>query len=325
MKKALFIASAVAILLLSCTKQEEMGLVNSTNTLIVKAGIAATKAVISGSVFPNGSSIGVQVRKTGEFNYQAGTMTNIMYTFNSATSTWATTTPLYLTNTLGEVYAYYPYVSVGDNLSQFNTIPVTLEALATTGDETDYMYATPLTGVNSVSNAAEKNKASLVMNHAFTQVSFYIYKNNYSGTGTITQFKIEDAVATNFVKTSSPSMTMSIENGDLVGGSKGIITRTLAVPVTITNIPPDGTLSVLKTQVNATTIVVPTAIMAIGDIKFTFTIDGETYTATNTTSTSWLKGKQYIYTAKLDGTGLIILSAIITDWDTQPGDLIDIK
>ncbi|OFZ07499.1 MAG: hypothetical protein A2322_06080 [Bacteroidetes bacterium RIFOXYB2_FULL_39_7] len=187
------------------------------------------------------------------------------------------------------------------------------------------MYATPLIGLSSVSNAVGKHNANLVMNHAFTQISFYIYKNNYSGTGTITQFKIEDAVATTFVKTSSTAMTMSIENGDIVGGATGIITRTLAAPVTVTSVVPDPDIQVLKTQVNATTILVPTASMAIGDVKFTFTIDGETYTATNTSAISWIKGKQYIYTARLDGTGLVILSAVITDWDTQPGDLIDIK
>ena len=325
MKKALIITSVLALLFLSCTKQEEADTLNARSALSIKVGITATKAIISGTLFPDGSSIGVQVRKAGQYNYQAGTMTNIMYTYTAATTSWATATPLYLTNTLGEVYAYYPYVSVGDNMSAFTTIPVTIDATATTGSETDYMYATPLTGLNSVSNATGKNSASLVMNHAFTQISFYIYKVNYSGTGSLTQFKIEDALTTSFVKTSSTPMTMSIENGDLTGGSKGIITRTLAAPVTITNVLPDASILVLKTQVNATTILVPTTLMAIGDIKFTFTIDGETYTATNTSAIPWLKGKQYIYTAKLDGTGLVILSAVITDWDTQPGDLIDIK
>ncbi len=325
MKKALFITPLLAILLLSCAKQETPENLNVKRALSVKVDIIATKAIISGTIFPNGSSIGVQVRKSGQFNYQAGTSTNIMYTYTSVGATWATATPFYLTNTLGEVYAYYPYVSVGDNLTAFSTIPVTINAAATTGSETDYMYATPLTGLNSVSNGVGKQNANLVMNHAFTQISFYIYKNNYSGTGTLTQFKIEDAVATTFVKTSSTAMTMNIENGNLVGGATGIITRTLAAPVTITSVVPDPAILVLKTQVNATTICVPTAAMAIGDIKFTFTIDGETYTATNTTAISWLKGKQYIYTARLDGTGLVILSAVITDWDTQPGDLIDIK
>lgn len=325
MKKTLIITSVLALLFLSCTKQEEADTLNARSALSIKVGITATKAIISGTLFPDGSSIGVQVRKTGQYNYQAGTMTNIMYTYTASTTSWATATPLYLTNTPGEVYAYYPYVSVTDNMSAFTTIPVTIDATATTGSETDYMYATPLTGLNSVSNATGKNSASLVMNHAFTQISFYIYKVNYSGTGSLTQFKIEDALTTSFVKTSSTSMTMSIENGDLTGGSKGIITRTLAAPVTITNVLPDASILVLKTQVNATTILVPTTLMAIGDIKFTFTIDGETYTATNTSAIPWLKGKQYIYTAKLDGTGLVILSAVITDWDTQPGDLIDIK
>jgi len=325
MKKLFITTSVLALSLFSCTKQANPETINIARALSVKVGITATKAIISGTIFPNGSSIGVQVRKAGQFNYLAGTSTNIMYTYNSAGATWSTITPFYLTSTPGEVYAYYPYVSVSDNMSAFNAIPVTIEGAANTGSETDYMYATPLTGLNSVSNVAGKQNANLVMKHALTQVSFYIYKNNYSGTGAITQFKIEDAVATNFVKTSSTPMTMNIENGDLTGGLKGIITRTLATPVIISSVAPNPDILILKTQVNATAILVPTALMATGDVKFTFTIDGETYTATNTSAISWLKGNQYIYTARLDGTGLVILSAIITDWDTQPGDLIDIK
>lgn len=253
-------------------------------------------------------------------------MTNVQYVYTG--STWTTTTPFYLTNTLGEVYAYYPYVSVGTNLTAFNTIPVTIDASSTTGSETDYMYATPLTGDSRVSNAPDKHKADLIMNHALTQVSFYVYKTNYSGTGTMTQFKIEDAAtATSFIKTSSGDMTMDITNGTLAGGAKGIITRTLATPVVLTAVAPNPDLSVLKTQVNATTLVVPTTAFATGDIKFTFTVDGETYSATNTNTTpiSWSKGKQYIYTAKLEGTGLVINSVVITDWSVEAGGLIDIK
>lgn len=328
MKNFLLLAPVITIALLSCIQQPDLNLDEQNVMLSVKAGIMvdpSTKAIITGTTFADGSNIGVQVRKFGQNNYQAGTMTNVKYTYTAAGSTWATTTPFYLTNTLGEVYAYYPYVSVVDNMTSFSTIPVTIDASATTGNETDYMYATPLTGASSVSNATDKQNADLVMNHSFAQVSFYVYKNNYSGTGSFTQFKIEDADATSFVKTSSVALTMDITNGTLAGGEKGIITRTLVTPVVLSETAPGGDLATLKGQVNATTLVVPTTAFTIGDIQFTFTVDGETYSATNTTAISWLKGKQYIYTAKLEGAGLVILSAVITDWTTESGDLIDIK
>lgn len=325
MKKVLFIISIISIAVLSCTKTD----INTDRqkvALSVSAGIFVdqpTKSIIAGTTFADGSSIGVQIRKNGQLFYQAGTSTNVQYTYTSAA--WSTLNPFYLTNTLGEVYAYYPYVSVGDNKAPFSTIPVVIDATATTGTETDYMYATPLTGASSVSNAAGNNDAALVMNHSFAQVSFYVFKNNYPGTGTFTQFKIEDAAATTFIKTSSVALTMDITNGTLAGGAKGIITRTLTSPVVLTTVAPGGDISVLKGQVNATTLVIPTAAFAVGDIKFTFTVDGVTYSATNTTGISWLSGKQYIYRAELDGTGLVILSAIITDWTSEPGDLINIK
>ncbi len=318
----------IATVLLSCSKQEELNPESAKTALSVKAGIMVgtpTKAIIDGTTFPDGSSIGVQVRKLGQSNYLAGTLTNVKYTYAAAGTTWSTTTPFYLTNVLGEVYAYYPYAIVGDNKTAFSTIPVTIDATITTGAEIDYMYATPLTGVNSVSNATGKEKATLVMKHAFSQISFYVYKTNYSGTGTLTQFKIEDAAATTFIKTSSTALTMDITDGTLAGGAKGTLDRTLTAPVTLTAIAPDANIATLKGQVNATTLAVPTTAFAIGDIKFTFIIDGETYTATNNTAITWLPGKQYIYTAKLEGTGLIILSATITDWDTESGGLIDIK
>jgi|AGTN01.3.fsa_nt_gi hypothetical protein len=328
MKKTLFLSVIAAITLLSCTTNESEIPDTQQAVLSVNARIMvetpATRAIIDGTVFPDGSVIGVQVRKTGEDRYQAGTSTNVGYTLNG--STWSTTTPFYLTNTLGEVYAYYPYASIGDNRTAFSTIPVTIDALAETGSETDYMYATPLTGDDRVSNATGENAADLVMNHAFAQVSFYVYKTNYSGTGTFTQFQIEDAAATSFVKTSSAALTMNITNGTLEGGVTETLTRTLESSVLLPAVLPATTISDLKDQVNATTLVVPTTDFGSGDIRFTFIIDGETYSAVNnTTVNSWLQGNQYIYTAKLEGTGLVIVDVTITDWTPIEGDLIDIK
>lgn len=328
MKKLTIFTLVVATALLSCTKEQDLNLENQKVALSVKAGImvepTTTKSIITGTLFADGAEIGVQVRQLGQYNYQANRRTNVKYTYTASGATWATSTPFYLTSILGEVYAYYPYAVVGDNASAFSTIPVTIDATATTGSETDYLYATPLTGENSVNNETGKQNVDLVMNHSFAQVSFYVYKDNYSGTGSLTQFKIEDAAATTFIKTSSTALTMDITNGTLVGGATGILNRTLAAPVVLTAVVPEAALADLKTQVNATTLAVPTTDFAIGDIKFSFIIDGEIYSATNTTAISWLKGKQYIYTAKLTGTGLVIVSATITDWSTEAGDLIDI-
>ena len=323
MKKLLLITLSVTALL-SCTKDHGLNPENQDVALSVKAGIMVdpsimTKSIIIGSSFADGAEIGVQVLK-GASIYQTGAKTNILYTNNSGT--WSPETPFYLTSAEGNIYAYYPYVSVASNNALFTTIPVTITPGITTGAETDYMYATASTCSNADATIA------LTMNHALAQVSFYVYKANYSGNGSLTQFKIEDAAAeTSFIKTSSTALTMNIINGTIAGGSKGTLTRTLDTPVTLSATAPDpeGTAAALRAQVNATTLTIPTTLIGATDIKFTFTIDGVDYVIYNSSEITWAAGNQYIYTIKLEGTELVISDPTITDWSPVINDALTIN
>lgn len=334
MKKAIIIATISAIAFLSCTKQDNLNMTGRKVPLSVKAGISiepSTKAIVAGTGFPDGATIGVQILKNSDGSiYETGALTNVQFTFAQAGSSWSTATTFNLTATQGNVFAYYPYAAQGSNDEIFTTVPVALPATSNTGMDTDYMYATPLTAAEElVNNSAGKNSASLSMNHALAQVSFVVYKENYPGTGSFTQFKIEDAtVGTSWInvsKAAADNLAMNIANGLITGGEKGIITRTFGTPETLGAISPSADAATLRTQVNATTLVVPTGSMAAGDIKFTFTIDSKSSIAFNTTSISWVAGKQYIYKVKLSGTGLSISSVTITDWTTVVGDDIDIN
>lgn len=334
MKKAFIIATISAIAFLSCTKQDNLNMTGRKVPLSVKAGISiepSTKAIVAGTGFPDGAAIGVQILKNSDGSiYETGSLTNVQFTFSQAGSSWSTATAFNLTATPGKVFAYYPYAVQGTNDALFTTVPVTLSATSNTGTDTDYMYATPLTAVaDLVSNSAGKNSASLSMKHALAQVSFVVYKENYPGAGSFTQFKIEDATGgTSWINTSKAAaddLAMDIANGYVTGGEKGIITRIFGVPITIGIVTPSADAATLRTQVNATTLVVPTASMAAGDIKFTFTIDGNASSAVNTSALAWEPGKQYIYKVKLSGTGLSISSVTVTEWTTVAVDDIDIN
>ena len=250
MKKLLIttmtLATIALLFCLSCSKDNDLDLVNQKVALSVKAQIMAgssvmTKSIIDGELFAKGTNIGVEVVNNSSGGvYQTGARTNIKYTKGGGhhhgsnhnkgrCSSWSASTPFYLTSAVGNIYGYYPYNSnVGTNDEVFRTIPITINSAITTGDETDYMYATPGTCNND--NATE----ILEMNHALAQVSFYVYKENYSGTGEFTAFKIEDTDnTTSFIKTSRTELTMDITNGLIAGGQVGSLTRILGSTVTL--------------------------------------------------------------------------------------------
>ncbi len=342
MKNSAIFTIILAIALVSCTKQENLNRSDEKVALSVKAGISiepSTKAIINGTNFVNGAAIGVQVLNATDAAYETGASTNLQFTATvsgePATTSWATATPFYLTATQGKVYGYYPYTATVTGLGATATIPAIVSSTANLGSETDYMYSTPLTEASVlVSNASGKNAASLSMNHALAQVSFVVYKENYGGAGSLSQFTIKDATTSTWVKVSEETntMAMAIANGGITGGTTGTITRNSLAGITIPSssaVPgselPATTPAGLRAQVNATTLVVPTTAIGVGDIQFTFTIDGKTSSVLSTSSIAWEAGKQYIYKVKLSGTGMSISNVTITDWSPVSGDDVNIQ
>ncbi|MDD4058721.1 MAG: fimbrillin family protein [Bacteroidales bacterium] len=314
---------------LSC--ERDNGSVNVV-PLSVEAGISiqsATKAIISGTSFPDNSKIGVQVLRASDGEvYEPGALTNVEFTYNEASSTW-TSAKFSLTSTLGNVYAYYPFLHIGLDNEVFTNVNISINSISDFDSDIDYMFAIPLTDPSEqVSNASGKNLANLVMQHALTQISFVVYKENYLGTGSFTRFCIEDAGATEWVKVSKAAdddLLMNIQNGSITGGIKGAIIRNFVTPVTLSSDPPSEILQTLRSQVNASAILMPTGLIEAGDIKFTFTVDGKICSAVNSSSITWEAGKQYIYKVKFSGTDISISSVTVTDWDTQLADDIIIN
>ena len=307
MKKLLLITLSVTALavtaLLSCSKDQGLNPENQDVALSVKAGIMVdpsimTKSIITGTTFANGAVIGVQVLNAdGASLYKAGAVTNIPFTLSDAanTPTWTPDVPFYMNSASADIFAYFPYDAGVAHDAVFTTIPATIGASITTGDETDYMYS-------SIINNAGAAPA-FTMNHALAQVSFKVYKENYSGTGEFTKFTIAGGTSVKY-----GIGTMAITGGAISLPSTGILTRTLDTPVILGTLVP---------AVNATTLTVPTGVMAIGALTFTFTIDEVVYTTSNAEEVTLAAGSQYIYTILLSGTEVAITSASVGDW--SPG------
>jgi hypothetical protein len=320
MKKTLIALFAVIVIVFSCSKtnlhMQEIAL------LRVKTPAALqTKSAIQGDQFPVGSKMGIQLLKLEDNTiYSQSGITNNEYTY-AGLNEWTSASSYILSSQKAKVYAYYPFTALGGNNQIFFSVPISVDPA---GNTADYMYATPVvTEETAVSNT--RSTINLTMNHALAQVSVLVFKENYNGTGELTGFSLEDNDASSHLivnKETDNDLSMSIIDGAITGGTKGKVAITLAEAKILQNsssdpIFPSTDISTLKTQVNTygvNAIVVPTGDILPGELKFSFVIDGNTYSISNGTPIKFEKGKQYIYKVKLAGTSLTVSSVTITDW-----------
>lgn len=326
MKKTLIALFAVIVVVFSCSKTN----LHMQEVALLKVKTPAppqTKSAIQGDQFPIGSKMGIQLLKLEDNTiYSQSGITNNEYTY-AGLNDWTSTSSYILSSQKAKVYAYYPFTTLGANNQIFFSIPISVDP---DGNTADYMYATPVeTEESAVSNT--RSTISLTMNHALAQVSVLVYKDNYNGAGELTQFSIEDAGASSHIivnKAIDNDLTMSIVNGAITGGVKGKVTITPAVAKILQNssadpLFPATDINILKTQVNTygvNAIVVPTQDILPGELKFSFVIDGNTYSINNGAPIKFEKGKQYIYKVKLAGTSLTVSSVTITEWVPVEGE-----
>ncbi len=330
MKNAFLAVLSIALVIGGCSKNN--GLTeNLYKELKVSATLAKgsqTKAIVNDDFFPVPSSIGVQLLKlTDDTPYS--TKTNVEY-ISDGLGNWSSAEGYILNPLKAKVYAYYPYVSLSDDTQPFYTIPASVEAEANYDSDIDYMYATP---IESAANAPYNSNSAinLQMNHALTQVSLLVYKDNYNGAGSLTDFYIEDTnpgTGHILVNSDPVDFTMDIRDGSIAGGTEGIIERNLLTPLSIgqaSSVPkfPSDDLNELKQQVLAkgvSALVAPTSLIGAGEIKFSFVIDGNTYSVVSASPITWERGKQNIYTIRLSGTTLSISQVSIIKWEPVKAD-----
>ena len=230
---------------------------------------------------PANSSIGVTLIKTGSSDgqYDGNTYNNVEYHSNDGVIWGIKTGSVLLSATEGTVYGYYPYSDAATNIKA-----VSISAT----DGKDYMYATPKTGVKN-SNAS----VGLVMNHALSVVKFTINKastNGYTGTGNISSVKLEGA-------TLASTGTMDITTG-AVTATAGELTYGTAMGLGDT-----GELFAVPTGTES-------------GIKFSVSMDGQTYTAT-TGNVTLAQGQRYTYTLNMSSTGLTVSTVTVTPWGAE--------
>ena len=253
---AIFLLAALA--LTGCSKTEEFEH-NPDNALQIESvsGISpfalmqepASKAVISGETLPSeeaGKGIGLFVTATDGTAYDGKTTgySNVKYAYSN--SKWSAASPIYLSNTSGKLYGYFPYSAAATDLK---AIPVESSL-----NSTDYLYATEQ-GV-SFSNKS----VNLTMNHALARLHLTIKKGDkYLSDCNLTKIVLQS-------KSIDANGTMDI--------TTGAVTATKAADATGTFIL-TGTDAVTKTGIEKDILLVP-ADNSEGkkDITLTLTIDG---------------------------------------------------
>ena len=150
------------------------------NQLQLSFGINAleSRAIFTDTKLPDGKPVGV--RLDGYADYA-----NLVYTGTTTgtTQTWSSTTSVTLTDTKGTLYAYYPQSSS----VEIDAIDVDM----TVADQTDWLYATPVTDVNE-----DKASVAVTMNHALANINVTVNKGSYLGAGNITNITVQsDGIA----------------------------------------------------------------------------------------------------------------------------------
>lgn len=361
--KQIYLMGAILFLLAGCAQHDpEIDEVpdNTPRSLSIRVGVQAqpmTKSIIYGSSFTAPAEIGVHVAQgskddpTGNQgaigNPYAPDAGNVKFTLIG--DEWQPVTPVSLAAANGTVYAYYPF-NPGVSFSAANPgIPVSVTTTGTitvkggaeaTGSvnkpgailtpvtaETDYMYYDPTTNPSSIQSKAVVNNrnadASLIMHHAFAQVSFRLVKNgsysNGGAEGQLTKYVLADNGSNHLIVTGG-TMSMNISNGSVTTTNPvaGTITRNIQ-GYRLGNDPDAATI--------ISNLVLPVSSFNNNDLKVTFTIDGVTYDAILPTTKIqyWNGGSNYLYTVTLSGTGLNVADVEIVDWNNMDGGEIDIQ
>lgn len=337
MKKTTLILALVLFAVPSCVKHS-INIDSTSRQLKLIASIdnnVSTKSIVHGSTFPTGSEIGVQlINYTDGAPYLSSGITNLRFVSDSI-GEFKTIDSCMLRSNKAVLYAYFPFTNISDNKQTFSEIPISIPDLAECRSDVDYMFAIPIEQEPNLVSSLN-NSVDLVMNHALTQVSILVYKENYSGNGLLTEYSIKDDGVSSHIKVNQQTnndLRMNISNGQISGGQNGVVVRVLSNPLTIQRSSlspefPSSDVNILRTQVNqfgVSTLLCPTQTISRGDICFSLKIDGVEYKLNNTSDIMWERGKQYIYKVKLSGLDLTLTSVSIVDWFPVLGDDMEIK
>lgn len=268
--------------------------------------------------------IGIQVTNSN------GTELYFPYTANLLLSygvKWVLSKPVCLSVKQAKIFAYYPFTELEGQLSgtgETAAVKINIPKVQEMALQTDYMYSSQSTFLPNEEGPifyANPN-VTLELSHALSLISFVIFKEDFTGAGSLTKIVISDnsdipGLTANISAGNNPSMRLA--DGLVLNGSPSADISVDKIDNTITEtIDPGEDDVLLKTLVNGYVYVVPSNFKDKRNVQFSLTIDNEVYTISHSGEGElvWLKGFQYIYILRLTKTAISIVDIIITDWDS---------
>ena len=282
-------------MLAACTtftacNSDESSLPTAGNQLQLSFGINApeSRAIFTDTKLPDNSPVGVKL--SGYTDYA-----NLVYTGSttSGTQSWTSTTDVTLTDTKGTLYAYWPQ----NNAVSIDAIDVDMTA----ADQTDWLYATPVTDVNE-----DKASVAVTMNHALANINVTVNKGTYKGDGNITNITVQsDGIAlggTFNAAQATPGYTAFEDEGKPLSRD---VTTTTGAAATDIMVVPTGTSAAI------------TFLLTIDDIQFTAKSDAVQLTM----------GNSYQYTLNLSdiSTYMEISGFLVKPWISTTGGTLDLN
>ena len=230
--------------------------------MAVMVNNTCSRAVIDSEGLTEESAIGLMMVDASGTTYETNNYRNIECTTTDG-ATWTPAQNLAVTGTTATLYAYHPY-----------TPDVDMTAIPVTAGDTDWMYATKVSGITN-----DNADVTLLMNHALACLRIDIVKGAYSGDGVLTQLTItSDALSTEgFMNATTGAVTVS-------DSGTNTYTRTLSTTLTDEGLTVD-------------IVVVPTGTTA--DLTFTVVVDEKEYYVT-VEDVSLIAGDMYQYGLKLE-------------------------
>lgn len=288
MKKIIISAACLAMALASCNQIEtpENEYQAMSLGINVKAAVE-TKGLLTDYYLPAGSSIGVFVTDKSGVTYDGQTLANVKYTGagEKSSQTWTTESNIMLSNNQANLAAYYPY---SEDVTDVKAIPVK----ATSDIQTDYMWATPVSGLYN-----KKTDAIIYMNHALAAVRLIVKQGNGQGSVEVTSVAFSSDGAATEALLDATKGTLSSINGQ---GTQFVVNETF-VPS--------------STEKSFDFITVPAGVSA--PIIVELTVNGSKMTALGK-SVLLEAGNIYEYTISVDGTnGASVSRVMMSQWEVQ--------
>ena len=308
-KSAIILLAALS--LAGCSKTEEFEH-NPDNALQIESvsGISpfalmqgpASKAVISGETLPGDEAakgIGLFVTASDGSAYDGKTSgySNVKYAYGN--EKWSAASPIYLSNTTGKLYGYFPYNADATDLT---AIPVESSL-----NGTDYLYAT------SQDVSFSNKSVNLEMNHALARLHLTIKKGDkYLSDCNLTKISIKSTAI-------DANGTMDITTGIVTSSKAADATGTFELT---------GSDAVTSSGIEKDILLVP-ANTGEGkkDLTLTLTIDGVD-ASVNFTGDKCLdirSGIQCNATIEIQDTGIKVSGVGVGVWGEGGGQTVEIS